>query len=907
MADDDDALVDEDASDSSGFTASRASHAGGQSSGSGKGGGDGGRQSKRAGAAKAAAAAQQQQQQPATELLAGMGSMSARERAAALRRAKSLKRSASAAAPLPTSPTKRVRAEQAATGASATQETAQVGDGSAADAAATAAAAEQEWQDMQAGRWPFQTLCDQLCLDTLHRQWEVRHGAAVGLREVLLSQAAAAGVHAPLAAALPGGGEAQAQAQAQAQQQVAGGGWTSPGGSGPLPPGPVTQADVAAAAAANRAWLEDCASHLLAVLALDRFGDYLSDQVVAPVRETAAQALGAAARALPRDALLAAVAALGRMAASPTAWEARHGALLGLKYVLAAQAGSASSDGGGLDQALLAAALPLAARGLRDGEDEVQAVAAEALLPAAAQLAAGCGSGEALQVLRLLWDALLGLDQLSPACASVMTLLAALYSAGAGTATIKPEAGVGAGAGDLGALLPRLWPYLHHGLSSVRLAAARCLGSLLAARPVPDLLPGGEAQRCARLLFQSLLLERNDEALAASQGAWAALVRRAPPALLAAALPPPVLAGLFRLAATPPHRALPAEDMLEVAPAAAPKSAAASRAASAAALAAAQQQQQPAAQPVLQQGQQLAHVVEADGDAAATTRMRLAAAEALGQLAAALGACGTPSPALEPALATLHGESAAGRLLGGLLALHWARETASRAPAAPALPASPTAQAAAGATARPGADLRQLAAAALELLGPGIALQAQTQAGLAEVAPLRAQLRAQAQALIQRALAAGLPLAMPAPLDALTGPGGAALASQVPAGAPAEIVQAAAALAATAGQLATTEAFLQTSVGAALAAAVVEVSCRRRCPALPLCSPAFLLCLPLLEPNWLAPPQTGELPHKLNSLIQPLVAAVRREPQPRLQQVAAAALARLALLAADRTPSPTDK
>ena len=29
---------------------------------------------------------------------------------------------------------------------------------------------------------------------------------------------------------------------------------------------------------ANRAWIEDCIVHLLCVLALDRFGDYVSDQ-----------------------------------------------------------------------------------------------------------------------------------------------------------------------------------------------------------------------------------------------------------------------------------------------------------------------------------------------------------------------------------------------------------------------------------------------------------------------------------------------------------------------------------------------------------------------------------------------------------------------------------------------------
>ncbi len=50
---------------------------------------------------------------------------------------------------------------------------------------------------MQAGGWPFQPLCDRLCVDLLDPAWEVRHGAALGLREVLASQAAAAAIDAP--------------------------------------------------------------------------------------------------------------------------------------------------------------------------------------------------------------------------------------------------------------------------------------------------------------------------------------------------------------------------------------------------------------------------------------------------------------------------------------------------------------------------------------------------------------------------------------------------------------------------------------------------------------------------------------------------------------------------------------
>ena len=59
---------------------------------------------------------------------------------------------------------------------------------------------EQQWQAIVAGSWPFQRLCGQCCVDVLDPAWEVRHGAAVALREVLRSHAPSAGVHAPVAA-----------------------------------------------------------------------------------------------------------------------------------------------------------------------------------------------------------------------------------------------------------------------------------------------------------------------------------------------------------------------------------------------------------------------------------------------------------------------------------------------------------------------------------------------------------------------------------------------------------------------------------------------------------------------------------------------------------------------------------
>lgn len=92
------------------------------------------------------------------------------------------------------------------------------------------------------------------------------------------------------------------------------------------------------------------------------------------MRETAAQALGAAARPLPTPALRALLASL-RQLSECSEWEVRHGGLLGLKYVLAARGGAAQvttaaaaaagGEAGGVDAALMEAVLPAALVGLR--------------------------------------------------------------------------------------------------------------------------------------------------------------------------------------------------------------------------------------------------------------------------------------------------------------------------------------------------------------------------------------------------------------------------------------------------------------------------------------------------------------------------------------------------------------
>ena len=53
--------------------------------------------------------------------------------------------------------------------------------------------------------------------------------------------------------------------------------------------------------------------------------------------------------------------------------------------------------------------------------------------------------------------------------------------------------------------------------------------------------------------------------------------------------------------------------------------------------------------------------------------------------------------------------------------------------------------------------------------------------------------------------------------------------------------------------------------------------------------------------------QNGHAPAKLNTVIQPLMAGLRREADALVREAVASAVARLVILCTDRTPSPNDR
>lgn len=83
--------------------------------------------------------------------------------------------------------------------------------------------------------WPFERLCELLLVDLFDHSWEIRHGAAMGLREVVRAHAYGAG---------------RVRGKSRREND-----------------------------ALNLRWLNDLACRLCCIFMLDRFGDYVSDTV----------------------------------------------------------------------------------------------------------------------------------------------------------------------------------------------------------------------------------------------------------------------------------------------------------------------------------------------------------------------------------------------------------------------------------------------------------------------------------------------------------------------------------------------------------------------------------------------------------------------------------------------------
>ncbi|KAL4240937.1 btaf1 RNA polymerase II [Mactra antiquata] len=334
------------------------------------------------------------------------------------------------------------------------------GNGSEFDSVATDIIEEEDW--------PFDYFCECLMSDLFHSQWETRHGAATGLREVVK---------------LHGRGAGKSQDTPADQMSTV-----------------------------NQVWLADLSLRLLSVIALDRFGDFVSDEVVAPVRESCVQTLGVTMKYLDIDGIHGVLYTLLQLL-KQNQWEVRHGGLLGIKYLLAVRKDMTPD--------LLPKVLPYILQGLQDVDDDVRAVAAGALVPVADNLVFVLPD-QVGGIVECLWEILLDLDDLTASTSSIMTLLSTLL-AHPKTSNInmifKP----------LNELVPRLLPFLRHNVPCVRQSALKTIDTLLnmssTEHPVNAWLPYLiQALLCH--VYQRSLLEVNTDVLTVVTQVWSSLLNK---------------------------------------------------------------------------------------------------------------------------------------------------------------------------------------------------------------------------------------------------------------------------------------------------------------------------------------------------------------------------------------------
>ncbi|KAI5966360.1 MOT1 [Candida pseudojiufengensis] len=325
--------------------------------------------------------------------------------------------------------------------------------------------------------WQFQGVYELLLADLFDDNWEIRHGAALGLRELIRKH---------------GKGAGRIMKKSKKENDLN-----------------------------NSLTLEDLAVRLCILFVLDRFGDYVSDTVVAPVRESSAQTLAALLIHLNDETVINTFNCLNTMTLQQDiiskCWEAKHGGMLGVRYLVSVRTDILLEHPEMFDQVI-----NMVLYGLQESDDDVQSVAALTLTPIASQVVATRQS-IIKSLLPVIWDCLVNLrDDLSASIGSVMDLLARLCSHKEVIEIIQQDANQDE-LNSFKNLVPRLYPFLRHSITNVRKAVLRTILEFLS---IDDLATKTWIDsKTVRLLFQNLLVEQNPDVLKLSQTVYDKLLQ----------------------------------------------------------------------------------------------------------------------------------------------------------------------------------------------------------------------------------------------------------------------------------------------------------------------------------------------------------------------------------------------
>lgn len=336
--------------------------------------------------------------------------------------------------------------------------------------------------------WMWQAYADRLTLALQDPAWEVRHGSALALRDLLRLHGSGIGMR--------------------------------------------SRASFAVNSTTHERALLHTAHRIVETLLLDRFGDFVGDQVVAPVREAASQTLAsvmvlmspstlghlhAIVQEMIRQTQASSEDAMSDKSTSGYVWEVRHAGLLGLKYEVAVRTDFVTSTPEDGSKQPLIEVVEAAMLGLADRDDDVRGVSAASLTPVANVLAAELQDDTLRALLTALWDCFsISTDDLGTSVGSVMDLLGQLLTT---TRVIDLYSTQADGPTSISRLVPRLYPFFRHTIARVRLAV---VSSLLALLTSPSLSKDCADERLLHLLFRNLVLEERDDIRRATQATWRA-------------------------------------------------------------------------------------------------------------------------------------------------------------------------------------------------------------------------------------------------------------------------------------------------------------------------------------------------------------------------------------------------
>lgn len=345
--------------------------------------------------------------------------------------------------------------------------------------------------------WPFDFFCAILLNEIFEPQWEVRHGALLGLREILRHHGGSAGKSA----------EAESHEKMQQLHQM---------------------------------WIEDCCVRIFCLIALDQFNDYVGDSTVGPVRETAVQVLAVLLQQSDQDTcrqVLRIAKDFFQYQGEFESWQMPHNGLQIMKYLIAIRTDM-------IDE-LFGEALPILNSALSESnDDDVRGIAAESFLPIVVHLPQRLGREALADLLATLWKILDEMVDILSSSKFVMSLLADLYSC-----ILHDSCPAEIGEHIISCLslqdnVPRLFPFFYHNIRSVREAAINTLLRLVissqkksAVQPHLWLLPLLSRSLCHT--FQAIILDDSEKdcmsssSSSSSRKLWRALIEAIDPEELA--------------------------------------------------------------------------------------------------------------------------------------------------------------------------------------------------------------------------------------------------------------------------------------------------------------------------------------------------------------------------------------